>query len=226
MSWTRESQRNHRRPARAPSCTRRRRGRRRRDHRARAGGRSADDDCRACVGSHGVRSGAVLGPTRDRGGTEGEARTRSWSDLGWKTDADAHAPRERTRRRPRLTPCSPPGPLPSNHAPRSTPITPELRHKEGSCYTLIIIIHREIAEPYTSSPPLRAEAVERAPGALQRVHNVERRHRFPLRVLRVRDAVADDLSTEAPMSVHRHPRSTQGRLTFSRKILSTPRVSS
>ena len=34
-----------------------------------AGGRSTDDDRRACVGSHCARGGAVLSLTQDRGGT-------------------------------------------------------------------------------------------------------------------------------------------------------------
>ena len=73
---------------------------------------------------------------------------------------------------------------------------------------------------------LCTEPVERAPRTLQGVHDVEGCHGFPLRVLRVSDGIPDDLSIDNE-SV-KVDRTVQGgkALTFSRKILRTPRVSS
>ena len=47
---------------------------------------------------------------------------------------------------------------------------------------------------------LSTETVESAAGALEGVDNVKRRHRFPLSVLSVGDAVTDDLKN--PKSTH------------------------
>ena len=71
---------------------------------------------------------------------------------------------------------------------------------------------------------LCTEPVERAPRTLQGVHDVEGCHGFPLRVLRVSDGVPDDLSIDELVKVDRTVQDKT--LTFSRKILRTPRVSS
>jgi hypothetical protein len=56
-------------------------------------------------------------------------------------------------------------------------------------------VPRRVAQS-KGSTSLAAEAVERAALALERVHDVERRDGLAARVLRVRDAVADDVLEE------------------------------
>ena len=51
-----------------------------------------------------------------------------------------------------------------------------------------------------------SEAVERAPGALERVHDIERSDGLALRVLSVRDRVTDNLWDESCVSPAAHYR--------------------
>lgn len=50
--------------------------------------------------------------------------------------------------------------------------------------------------PPTATPRSPPEPIQRPPLPLERIHDVQTRHRLALRVLRVRDGVADDALEE------------------------------